>query len=142
MTLPPHHTGDQACPLCEAKLDQSDSFLADWYRKKVKMRWSDAHVSWSYRNETDQNQCVAEGKSKLLYPLSAHNYTDPTTGKPMARALDLFQIQAGGHAIWSPSFFAAINAMNEDEALPIKWGGSFKTLGDFDHYEIDTISST
>lgn len=129
MSAIPHHTSDPVCALCELKLAQADAYLATWFRDHVKPNHRDIHVSWSYRNATEQEEAVREGKSKLHYPDSAHNLLP-------SHALDLFQIDQAGHAVWDPGPLAALADYNRANQLSILWGGEFKTLGDYDHFQI------
>lgn len=135
MSLMPHHTSNPVCELCEFKLKSAHPLIADWYRTKVKPTFKDAHISWSYRGKDDQEQAFADGKSKLHYPNSQHNKTD-SSGNPQSTALDLFEIDDSGQAIFNPKFYAQINAMNVDQKLGIAWGHIFKSLGDDDHFAL------
>jgi hypothetical protein len=125
------------CELCSLKLTQADSYLANWFNDKVKTAYPDAHVSWSFRNRAQQNDCVSDGKSKEPWPTSKHNFT--INGLPHSLALDLFQIDDSGRAVWDEAFFRAVNEMNEKAGLPIVWGGTFKMLHDLDHFQIQII---
>lgn len=123
-----HHTTDPNCPLCEEKLQSAHVELVDWYRSFVKVKFPDAHVSWSYRDQESQDAAFEDGKTKLHYPKSAHN-------KMPSLALDLFRIQKG-IAQWEPSFFIEIHALTVKTHPEIIWGGNWKTLGDLDHFEL------
>ncbi len=129
-----HHTSDDVCPLCEHKLTEAHPYLVDWYRNKVKPKFKDAHISWSYRGEADQEQAYIDHKTKCHYPNSPHNHTEE--GKPLSLALDLFQIDENHQALFSPRFYFDINEMNVAESIPLKWGGTFKDLGDADHFQV------
>lgn len=129
-----HHTADPACPLCEEKLAQAHADLAEWYRSKVKAAYPNSHVSWSYRDQASQEQAVADGKSELHYPASAHNKTD-AAGSPRALALDLFFIDQNGKAYWPAMLFAKIADDAEHAGDPILWGGHWRELGDSDHFQ-------
>ena len=131
MSLLPHHTSDPDCPLCDDKLAQADPRLVHWFLS-AKVRHPDIHVSWSYRDEVSQDQAVQEGKSKLAYPKSAHN-------KLPALAIDLFQINEAGQALWNKSFFEQLDHENEQAQIKIKWGGNWVNLGDDDHWEVDPV---
>lgn len=128
MSAIPHHTSDPRCPLCEQKLLDAHPTLVGWF-EDVKSRNPNVHVSWGFRDATSQAQAVQEGKSKLLFPNSAHN-------KQPALALDLFQIDESGRAFWDPVFFAKLAGEIADSKLPLKWGGHWKGLGDNDHFEV------
>lgn len=124
-----HHTNDAVCPLCEEKLASAHVYLQTWFRNVVKPKYPDAHVSWAYRDQAAQEAAFADEKTKLHFPHSAHN-------KIPARAIDLFQINSAGVAFWAPLFFAALSASNKLDYPQIVWGGTFKTLGDGDHFEL------
>jgi hypothetical protein len=123
-----HHTSDPSCPLCEEKLKTAHPDLVAWFKAAVKPKHPDAHVSWAYRDQAAQEAAFEDGKTNLHFPQSAHN-------KIPARALDLFEI-VQGQALWPPLFFAAISATNKLDYPNIIWGGTFKTLGDGDHFEL------
>lgn len=125
--MSPTHIDGPTCPGCDLKLAQADQRLQDWFNNNVKPKYPSAHISWSYRGMTDQEQAFSEGKTQLHFPNSAHN-------KQPAMALDLFSLVAG-KALWPPKFFIQINA----DIIPsdqIHWGGVWKTLGDGDHFEL------
>lgn len=135
-----HINGVSACPRCEDKLKDAHADLAEWFRDKVKPRYPQAHVSWSYRGQDDQERAFLDGKSKLHFPLSAHNKSDDQ-GHPCALALDLFQLSDDGVAVWPWKFFYAISVMASRDKAPIGWGGLWTHLGDADHFELKTPSS-
>ena len=82
-----------------------------------------------------QNEAHAEGKSKLAWPDSKHNKTLPD-GTPCAEALDIFQLCSNGMAAWVFKYCAQIASEATKNAEPIDWGGSWKVLGDYDHYQL------
>lgn len=129
-----HHTQNKVCPLCEEKLATAHPYLREWFTQKVKPKFPQAHVSWTYRGKADQDAFFGVGKTKLKWPDSKHNATKD--GAPCARALDLFELMQDNRARFSPAFYVSINAQNESEGAPIKWGGKFKNFGDGDHFEL------
>lgn len=129
-----HHNSDPSCPLCEDKLTRAHSDLVRWFQS-VKFMHPDVHISWSYRGEQDQEQAFLDGKSKLHYPNSAHNKTDEN-GNPCSRALDLFQINEDNQAIFNPGFYARLSS--EEHGVSVLWGGRWKTMGDYDHWQMIT----
>jgi hypothetical protein len=132
---PKHVNGTPDCPLCEVKLQQAHPDLVKWFKEKVKPSFPAAHISWSYRDKANQEQAFLDGKSKLHYPLSAHNKCDDH-GNPCAMALDLFELDFHGQASWPWGFFRDISNMNNKDACPIFWGGLWAKLGDADHMEL------
>lgn len=129
MSAIPHHTSDAICPLCEYKLAAVDPTLQYWFRQHIKPNFPDAHISWGYRNETEQEQAYLDHKTRLHYPQSDHN-------KIPAKALDLFEINDAGQGVWNPGFFSAINDYNEDHGIELIWGAKWRSLGDNDHFAI------
>jgi len=134
VSLIPHHTSDPVCPLCEQKLLAVHPELQNIFHAKIKPSFPDAHVSWGFRSEKEQEQSVLDGKSKLEFPDSAHNKTP-------AMAIDLFQIDHAGRAKWDPGFFSAVNQLLEKAAPSVFWGGKWRDLGDFDHFQIKSGQS-
>lgn len=130
-----HHTSDPACPLCDFKLTQADPYLSWWYKTVVKPNFQRAHISWSYRDQENQEQCFRDGKSKLHYPHSRHNKMDEN-GNPKAEALDLFEIDENGIGVWHPGFFVQINSINESRAIAVEWGPKIGMPWDGDHFQL------
>jgi hypothetical protein len=131
---PKHANGVPACPLCELKLAEAHPDLAAWFRDSVKPANPAAHVSWSFRGKEDQEKAFLDNKSKLPFPLSAHNKSDDQ-GNPCALAIDLFELDYNGMACWPWAFFRKIADAAKAAGVPIRWGGDFKNLGDADHME-------
>lgn len=129
-----HHEVGPVCPSCEEKLEQAHPRLAEWFRTKIKPTWADAHIAWSYRDQANQDEAYAEGKSKLQYPHSPHNATEGE--KPCARALDLFQMPKAGSALFPVGWYKDIALNCQAWGEPIVWGGMFTHLGDFDHFQL------
>ena len=129
-----HHTDDPECPLCEQKLATAHKTLQSWYRRH-KVRNPNSHISWAYRGKDDQEQFFKEGKTRCHFPDSPHNHLDEKS-QPESLALDLFQIDEDGNARFSPKWYAKVNAENEADKEPIIWGGTFKSIGDGDHYQL------
>lgn len=129
MSLLPHHTSDPSCALCNDKLTLAHPDLAKWFND-LKSRHPNAHVSWSFRDQQSQEQAFQAGTTKLHFPDSAHN-------KQPAMALDIFQINDAGQAIWDPIFLCKVNQETLSLGYNLKWGGSWPSLGDRDHWELD-----
>ncbi len=127
------HINGGICQTCEEKLAQAHPYLANWFRE-TRARYSNLHVSWSFRKEADQNAMVKAGKSKLPWPKSAHNHMAGSI--PVSLALDLFQEDEDGVGRWSLPFFTKLNGENVAAGYRILWGGRWKTLGDADHFEM------
>lgn len=116
------------CPLCEAKLLQAHGDLVKWFHEVVKPNFPDMHVSCSYRDKEAQEAACQQGLSRLEYPKSAHN-------KLPSHALDLFQ-QIDGRGVWNPSVYGKLNDISMTKGYPLLWGASFKSLGDYDHFQL------
>lgn len=137
-----HINGVLECPSCEVKLRQAHPDIAAWFRDHVKPQFQDCHVSWSFRGKEDQEKAFLDGKSKLHFPLSAHNKCDDQ-GNPCSMALDLFRLDMHGLACWEWGYFRDIaNVAAHDPASMatydglIKWGGLWTSIGDSDHMEL------
>jgi hypothetical protein len=130
-----HHTTDPECPLCAEKLLQAHPDIVAWFKDCIKPKFPDAHISWSFRDKVNQNQCFAEGKSKLSWPMSAHNKSDDQ-GNPCAMALDLFQLASNNMACWPYQWFKSIIDYSNAEGHTVQWGGNWKSIGDGDHYQL------
>lgn len=129
-----HHTSDPVCPLCEEKLKTAHPEIARWYRNDVKASYPNAHVAWAYRGKEDQERAFQEHRTKCHYPDSPHNRM--VEGRPESLALDLFQIDEDHRALFNPIWYAKLSDECEQKKLPIQWGGTFKTLGDYDHFQL------
>lgn len=130
-----HANGVAACPSCEDKLKDAHPDIAAWFREKVKPRHKDCHISWSFRGKDDQEKAFLDGKTRLHFPLSAHNKSDDQ-GNPCSLALDLFELDYNGQACWSWDYFRLIADEAQASHAPIFWGGNWAKLGDFDHFEL------
>ena len=124
-----HANGVPECPACSEKLVLAHPDLASWFREKVKPKYPDAHISWSFRDKESQEQAFLDGKSKLHFPNSAHNKTP-------AEALDLFELDVNGIGRWAYGYFRDIAEMASIDKDPIFWGGHYTHLGDGDHYAL------
>ncbi len=131
------HYDGPVCAGCEKKLLQADPRIAKWFRTRVKVLKPDCHISWSFRGKEDQDDAVKEGKSEKPWPSSLHNAVQ--NGKPCSRALDLFRI-VNGKAEFAPGYFFAIWEASEKAGDPIRWGGKFKSIGDYCHFELSESS--
>lgn len=123
-----HHTSDAFCPSCEDKLKQAHGELITWFRW-AKGKYPTLHISWSHRDQQAQEEAYAQGRSHAHFPASPHN-------KLPSLALDIFQINDQGRAVWDSVFCAKLADETLKEKLPIIWGGHFKSLGDNDHFQV------
>ena len=75
----------------------------------------------------------AEHKSNAPWPRSPHNHMEAE--RPCSLALDFFRLCSNGMASWEYKYCRTIS--EESAGLGVKWGGEFKKLGDYCHFEID-----
>lgn len=128
-----HENGVEICSRCEDKLREADHALVSFFYW-VKANHPEAHVSWSFRDQANQDQCFKAGLSKLQWPYSPHNKMD-LMGSPCAEAIDLFKLNSLGRAEWPKDWFEQIANEAKTAEMPILWGGHFTHLGDLDHYQ-------
>jgi hypothetical protein len=128
------HKDGIECPLCSYRVLSSHPYLVRWYLAK-KSSYINLHISYAWRSKEDQDRAYSEHKSLVKWPKSKHNFVR-SDGTPESRALDLFQIDEDYCARFSPSFMSKLNDENKKESLAIRWGGDFKGLNDYCHFEI------
>lgn len=119
MTRVRHAIDAPECPLCEEKLKEGHPLIAKWFRV-VKKQFPDCHTSCVFRGEKEQNFHYAEGRSKLKWPYSRHNYMKD--GKPYSAAIDLFQIRRDGVPSWNWKYLNEIAEFLKAEKAPLDWG--------------------
>lgn len=127
------HSSDVDCPGCKTFLFQVHPQLVVWFYWLVDNH-PGAHIAKGWRGEEEQNEDVAEGRSKLSWPNSKHNMLDEQ-GNPCSQALDIFQLESG-KALFDKEFFKQIDDENKTAGFPIKWGGTFPHFPDYDHFEL------
>lgn len=93
---------------------------------KVRQRWPDVHVSWSFRNQKEQQEAFDKGASKFVWPESKHNMIP-------SQAIDLFQQDAGGRGIWS---YPKMKEIQDSFGDHLVWGGNWTNFKDFYHWEL------
>lgn len=90
----------------------------------------DITILVGHRDQADQDKACSEGKSKTPWPTSKHNSCP-------SHAVDIAPYPIDWNNI--PKF-AELNGYMQAAAArlghKIRWGGSFTTLKDFDHWEI------
>jgi peptidoglycan L-alanyl-D-glutamate endopeptidase CwlK len=97
-------------------------------------RWADEYPMYpkpfltaTYRGPIDQRKAKTEGKSKVDFGFSLHNF------KP-AYAFDLAFLHAQGHADWSFHLFEKMARFGEEVGL--EWGGRWPGLVDGPHFQL------
>lgn len=96
----------------------------------------DFAVTCGHRNKADQNAAYKAGNSKVQFPNSAHNSLP-------SKAVDLVPYPVDWNDIGrfkelAAAFMAVANLMYELGIIRSKfiWGGNWKTLKDYPHFEI------
>jgi peptidoglycan L-alanyl-D-glutamate endopeptidase CwlK len=94
-------------------------------------------VVCGYRGEEDQNKAYAIGNSQVNFPHSKHN-------KQPSEAVDLAPININNQIEWDniAKFIKLANeflGIAEKENTKIIWGGNFKTLKDYGHFEMEVL---
>ncbi len=120
------HSRRQPCPLCEKKLKDGHETLVKAF-KAVVSAYPNAHVSWTFRSEQEQNEAHKRGASRLKWPDSKHN-------KKPSLAMDLFQIRDDGVASWDLAFFKACAELLRPTG--IKCGLDWERFKDPPHFEV------
>jgi hypothetical protein len=122
-----HEKGD-SCQGCLDRLLEGHNEIVEAFHF-AKARHPDLHTSWVYRGPEDQEKARSEGASRARFGESPHN-------KKPSEAMDLFQIDENGHAIFDGIFCAKLNREFIEAGFKLKWGGEFKSLGDYGHWEL------
>lgn len=90
-------------------------------------------VVCGYRDEKDQNKAYAEGKSELKWPYGKHN-------KRPSKAVDLCPFIEGKCAWLNIRAFymlaGVIFAIAKSKNIELVWGGHWKSLKDYPHFEL------
>jgi len=94
----------------------------------------DLHISEGWRSQEDQAKDFDEGRSELKWPMSKHNFT--MNGYPYSLALDLFQMDEHMRTKYDHNFYEQLYNEALEAGFSIRWGGSFKSLQDSDHFEL------
>lgn len=128
------HKNGGTCERCSVKLLEASSEIAAFFYW-VKSQFPEAHISWTFRDQANQEEMFRMGKSKLHWPESKHNVIKD--GRACAEAVDLFMLTDDGQAVWPKPWFAAIAHKAYEADLTMFWGGHWAKLGDYDHWQID-----
>lgn len=129
----PKHSIRQPCESCDSKIGELNPNFARFVISILKNH-DDCHISTAYRGMIAQNAAMALGRSNLRYPLSKHNKTDEY-GLPNAEAVDLFRIDDKGKAHFEKYYFEDIWIFCKSKDMDISWGGNWKSLKDYPHFE-------
>jgi hypothetical protein len=121
------HLNTPECPRCNAILKDAHPDLQAFARELRKDN-PDAHVSWAFRGEAEQNAFKAKGTSNATFGNSPHNF------KP-ALALDWFRLTHTG-AHWDRPWFEFVLAP-ATRAFGLEWGGDWNGNGKRDKNDWD-----
>jgi len=128
-----HHAILGPCPLChERSLEAHPKLQEAW--SEIKLKFPDCHISCSFRNKEDQNECFKKGLSKLQWPKSKHNFM--WSNSPCARALDLFRLNSDGKAEFPPNYYSDISFFLVRKLFPIEWSGHWNKMKEMTHFEL------
>lgn len=115
-------------PACEAKLLTCDERLQRLMRA-VNAEYP-CLIAYGHRDQDAQNKAKVGGFSKVGWPHSPHNAFPSLAVDACPLPLDWDNLDAFKK-------FAAFVLQKADElGIAVRWGGSFKTLPDFDHFEL------
>lgn len=100
----------------------------------------DAFATCTYRSSAEQNELYAQGRTKPGRKVtnakggqSEHNFT--LNGKPASRAFDI-AIRVNGSLNWDTRHPHWKRAGQIGKALGLVWGGDFKSIKDFPHFQL------
>lgn len=97
----------------------------------IVIQYYDFSIICGHRNEEDQNKAFKDGKSKVKWPDSRHNSLP-------SKAMDIAPWPINWVNIYEFHFLAGlIIAVGEVYDIKIKWGGRFKALKDYNHFELE-----
>jgi hypothetical protein len=120
----PKHTNTPECQACTLKL-QGTSPILQQFAKEFRQNNVDAHISWGFRGEADQNHFKVIGTTNASFGESPHNF---------GLALDWFRL-AGNGAEFNRDWYSRRLAPAA-KAAGLAWGGDWKSLKDYPHIEI------
>lgn len=127
--IKPKHLNNGSCEKCETIINAYPGFnsiLYTWFKGFQRLK-PEAHIAYAGRGKADQEQAYNTGHSKAHFGQSAHNYN---------MALDLFKLTLEG-ASWDAEWYKQAVAPHVALNHALKWGGTFKSIVDLPHVEID-----
>lgn len=88
------------------------------------------------RTVDQESACKAGGASETMH--SRHLPNPNAAG--LACAVDVAALDAAGAVSWDAELYGTINAAMQGAAavqdIPVEWGGDWKTLKDFGHFQL------
>lgn len=128
-----HHTNEEElCPMCEEKLKGACPTMVAWFRWLRSSR-RDAHVSWAWRDQEEQDRFYNQHLSNCKWPDSRHNAVDDR-GNPSSEALDLFRL-VNGKAEFHVDWYEEISNESKAAGLVIEWAGDWEHFKEYDHFQ-------
>lgn len=131
----PRHTQGEECDGCNERLKDAHPLLQSFFAQ-LKEVYLDVHCSEAHRDEDAQNKAFEEKKSRLKWPHSKHNSLP-------SLAIDIFQINNAGAAVFDPVFYANAHKFSKEKGFNIRWGGDWNSDGiknekfvDAPHFEL------
>ncbi len=95
------------------------------------IQFQDCSILVGHRCEADQNEACSSGKSRTPWPTSNHNCQP-------SRAVDVAPSPVDWADIERFKLFGAFVKMRAQAlGINIRWGGDFKSLKDYDHFELE-----
>lgn len=132
-----HHTNDaDLCPMCEEKLRSACPVMVAWFRW-LRTNRKDAHVSWAFRDEEDQDRMYNQHLTMRKWPDSRHNVVDEQ-GNPSSEALDLFRL-VNGMAEFHVDWYTEISNDSKAAGLAVEWAGDWQHFKEFDHFQKEKV---
>lgn len=115
-------------PISKLRLATCHPELQRLFNDVVELR--DCAILVGHRGEADQAAACAAGKSRTPWPTSNHNCTP-------SRAVDVAPYPVDWSDIDGFKEFAAfVQERAVALGISIRWGGDFKHLKDYDHFEL------
>lgn len=130
------HVNKFGCEKCDEILRDCHTTIVKAFMQ-INDTFPECHISDGYRDKKRQDKYFREGKSKLKFPKSKHNFMDES-GMPMSKAMDLFRLGSDGKAYFEPKYYKNIYDFSVDHDLGITWGGLWKTFKDYPHFEMES----
>lgn len=122
----PRHSDGESCDGCNKRMSQASDSIAEAFYF-IKSNHNEVHCSWVHRGKEDQESAFKSGASRAHFGESKHNLLP-------SEAMDLFQI-IEGKAVFDGVFCAKLNKELIEAGYELKWGGTFRKLGDYGHWE-------
>jgi len=117
----PKHTQGIECNGCNERLKDAHILLQSFFYQ-IKDKHPGVHCSCAFRGQVDQDHFFKLGKSELAWPNSKHNLIP-------SLAIDIFQVDHLGRAVFDPVFCARVYAESKTLGFDLRWGGDWNGDG-------------